>query len=278
MAFSYAIIATGRRGRRHASHCPGHRLRQAKTTRRQRASPECELPTRTLPLGEGCRFAERSLWGHRRQSLMSPAQNRCVMRLLLATRNPGKLRELRALLADLPLECLSLADVGVATDIPETGASLKENAILKARGYAELSGLTTLADDSGLEVDALGGEPGVHSSRWAGPGATDADRIRKLLERLRGVPPQRRQARFRAVAAIATPDGRLYTTEGTLEGVIADRPRGSGGFGYDPVFLVPDLGKTVAELDPETKNRISHRARAILAARPILEQLAAEEM
>ncbi len=200
------------------------------------------------------------------------------MRLLLATRNSGKLRELRALLADLPLECLSLADVGIATDIPETGASLIENAILKARGYADLSGLTTLADDSGLEVDALGGEPGVHSSRWAGPGATDADRIRKLLERLRGVPPQGRRARFRAVAAIATPDGRLYTTEGTLEGFIADRPKGSGGFGYDPVFLVPDLGKTVAELDPETKNRISHRARAIQAARPILEQLAAEEM
>ncbi len=199
------------------------------------------------------------------------------MRLLLATRNPGKLRELRALLASLPLECLSLADVGIAADIAETGKSLEENAILKARGYASLSGLTALADDSGLEVDALGGEPGVQSSRWAGPAATDADRIRKLLERLQGVPPAARRARFRAVAAIATPNGRLYTTEGTLEGIIADQPRGTGGFGYDPVFLVPSLGKTVAELDPETKNRISHRARAILAARPILEQLATEE-
>ncbi|MCL6430017.1 MAG: RdgB/HAM1 family non-canonical purine NTP pyrophosphatase [Anaerolineae bacterium] len=199
------------------------------------------------------------------------------MQLLLATRNPGKLRELRALLASLPLECLSLSDVGIATDIAETGESLEENAILKARGYASLSGLTTLADDSGLEVDALGGEPGVRSSRWAGPAATDADRIRLLLERLQGVPLAARRARFRAVAAIATPDGRLYTAEGRLEGVIADQPRGTGGFGYDPVFLVPSLGKTVAELDPETKNRISHRARAILAARPILEQLATEE-
>jgi len=199
------------------------------------------------------------------------------MRLLLATRNVGKFRELQALLSGLPLDLASLRDLDITLDIPELGESLRENAILKAQGYVRLSGATTLADDSGLEVEALGGAPGVQSARWAGPHATDRDRINLLLERLRGIPPERRGAQFHCVVAIATPDQRLFTTEGVLRGVITDSPRGAHGFGYDPVFLIPELGKTVAELSPEVKNRISHRARAVQAARPILERLISEE-
>ncbi len=180
------------------------------------------------------------------------------------------------MLNGLPLQCASLRDLGIGLEIPELGETFAENATLKARGYAQLSGLTTLADDSGLEVEALAGAPGVQSARWAGPQATDQERIRLLQERLGEVPPAQRRARFRCVAAIATPDGRLFTTEGTVDGLIVEQPRGTHGFGYDPVFLLPDLGRTMAELDLETKNRISHRARAIQAARPLLERLAAQ--
>jgi XTP/dITP diphosphohydrolase len=199
------------------------------------------------------------------------------MRVLIATRNAAKLAELQALLGDLPIECISLSGLGITEEIAETGDTLRENAVLKARGYAALSGLTTLADDSGLEVDALGGAPGVQSARWAGPDASDMARIELLLERLRGVPPEQRGAQFRCVAAIAATDGELYTTEGILRGRIIDTPRGSHGFGYDPVFFIPALELTLAELEPERKNRISHRARAIVAARPILAGLAAKE-
>ncbi|MGQ9682068.1 MAG: RdgB/HAM1 family non-canonical purine NTP pyrophosphatase [Anaerolineae bacterium] len=200
------------------------------------------------------------------------------MDLLLATRNSGKLREISELLRDLPLSLVTLADQGILVDIPETGDSFSANAHIKAEGYCRLSGLTTMADDSGLEVDALNGAPGVQSARWAGEGASDRDRVALLLERLRGVPQEQRGARFRCVIAIATPDGRTFTTEGILPGLIAEAPRGSYGFGYDPVLLLPDLGLTVAELSPDHKNRISHRARAILAARPILAALACETM
>ena len=199
------------------------------------------------------------------------------MRLLLATRNAGKLRELRELLAGLPIETLSLKERGIELDIPELGASFQENATLKAQGYARLGALTTLADDSGLEVAALGGEPGIHSARWAGPQASDRERIQLLLERLRGVPPEERQAQFRCVVAIATTDGQLYTAEGICRGLIIDRPRGSYGFGYDPVFWLPELQLTMAELTPQVKNQVSHRARALQAARPILEKLLAEK-
>ena len=199
------------------------------------------------------------------------------MRLLLATRNVGKLREIRAILSDLPLQLTSLEELGIDLEIPEVGRCFCDNAALKARGYAEASGLTTLADDSGLEVDALGGAPGVESARWAGPGATDRQRIELLLERLRHLPPGQRQAQFSSEAAIATPDGRLYTSEGIIRGLIIDQPRGTHGFGYDPVFLIPELGLTMAELEPEVKNRASHRARAIRAARGILRELLREE-
>jgi XTP/dITP diphosphohydrolase len=196
------------------------------------------------------------------------------MRLLVATRNPHKLQELAELLAGLPLICLALTDAGIAEEIAEVGATFQENALLKAEGYARLSGLTTLADDSGLQVDALDGEPGVFSARWAGPEATDRDRIDKLLSHLQGVPQEKRQAQFRCVVAIVTPGGDRYTTEGICRGVIVDQPRGRHGFGYDPVFLLPERGLTMAELVPEEKNQISHRARAIRAARPILARLA----
>jgi XTP/dITP diphosphohydrolase len=191
-------------------------------------------------------------------------------RLVVATKNPGKLRELRALLADLPLE-LTAAD-GMP-DVDETGADFAANAELKARAAARWSGEWALADDSGLEVDALGGAPGVHSNRFAGEGTTAAQRNRRLLELLEGTPPEARTARYRAVVAVAAPDGRIWLHEGVCEGVLLAEPRGENGFGYDPLFYVPEYGRTMAELPPEVKNRISHRARALAAARDVLERL-----
>jgi XTP/dITP diphosphohydrolase len=193
------------------------------------------------------------------------------MKLLVATRNPGKVRELRELLADLPVEVTFPPEIGLDLEVDETGATFAQNARLKAQAFARASGLLTLADDSGLEVDALDGAPGVHSARYAGPDASDADRYRKLLAALEGVPPAERTARFRCVVAVATPEGQVRLAEGVCEGHIALEPRGEHGFGYDPVFQVDGLGRRMAELDPELKNRISHRGRALRAARPILE-------
>ncbi len=198
------------------------------------------------------------------------------LRLLIATHNRGKLREYRQLLADLPVEVADLDQIGIIEEVPETGSTFTENAVQKALAYARLSGLWTWADDSGLEVDALGGEPGVHSARFAGPNAADEDRYRLLLQRMAHVPPGRRTARFRCVIAIATPEGRVEVAEGHCEGEIALAPRGEHGFGYDPVFYLPDRQLTMAELPPEEKNRISHRARAARAARWILERMLAE--
>jgi len=192
------------------------------------------------------------------------------MKLLIATNNPGKVREYQELLSDLPMEITYLEREGITLEVEERGTSFLENAVLKARRYAQASGLLTLADDSGLEVDILGGEPGVRSSRYAGPGATDADRVQVLLAKLRDVPWEQRQARFRCVVAIATPDGQVQTAEGECRGIIAFEPRGTHGFGYDPVFYMPEFDATMAELPPEVKNRVSHRARAVRAARPLL--------
>jgi len=185
-----------------------------------------------------------------------------MMKLLIATHNPGKVKEYQALLAGLPLELTYPAQEGLDIEVTETGESFAENARLKAAAYARASGLLTLADDSGLEVDALGGEPGIHSARYAGNGASDEERYRLLLEKLPGVPWEERTARFRCVIAVATPAGQVYTAEGTCEGIIAFAPQGEHGFGYDPVFYFPEHGMTMAELPPETKNRISHRAKA----------------
>jgi len=196
--------------------------------------------------------------------------------LVLATNNPGKVRELQQLGAGLPLERRSLADYPEVPPVPETGITYDANAAIKTRTVAQKTGEWALADDSCLEVDALNGAPGIRSSRFGGPGATDADRIRLLLDPLRDVPGPERTARFRAAVAIASPESSLHITEGTCEGIIAREPSGSGGFGYDPIFYLPELGMTMAQLPPEKKNEISHRARAVRAARQILEKLLAE--
>jgi XTP/dITP diphosphohydrolase len=195
------------------------------------------------------------------------------MRLLLATHNRGKRREWMALLDGLDVELLLPDDLGLTSDIEETGETYTENALLKARALAATSGLPTLADDSGLEVDALDGAPGVRSARYH-LGA-DEVRYRALLKALDGVPAERRGARFRCVAALVLPDGggaREFVAEGVCEGVIGFAPAGEGGFGYDPVFYLPERRCTMAELPQEEKNRISHRARAAQAMRPILER------
>ncbi|MBN1310475.1 MAG: XTP/dITP diphosphatase [Anaerolineae bacterium] len=195
------------------------------------------------------------------------------MKILAATHNKGKMREYAELLADLPVAWVSLSDVGIETDVEETGDTFEENACLKAATYACQSGLLTLADDSGLEVEALYGAPGVQSARYAGPGASDEDRYRLLLANLEGVPDEKRKARFVCVIAIATPHGKVFTAEGARGGYIIHEPRGEHGFGYDPVFWIPGYRATMAELEPEVKNRISHRALAVKAIRPRLERL-----
>ncbi len=195
------------------------------------------------------------------------------MKLLLATNNKGKLRELQAILADLPLEILAPADIGLTLEVDEDGLTYAENAAKKAVAFQRASGLVCLADDSGLEVDALGGAPGLRSARYSSkPGATDRDRRMTLLQNLADK-PRPWTARFRATMAVAGPDGSVEIAEGICEGEISPEERGSGGFGYDPVFFTPEFGRTMAELPEETKNRLSHRARAAQAARPILARL-----
>lgn len=194
-------------------------------------------------------------------------------KLLIATNNAGKMREYTDLLGDLSVQLTTPQQEGIALEVEEKGATFAENALLKARAYCAASRLPTLADDSGLEVDALGGAPGVYSARYAGNNATDRQRYEKLLAELRGIPPAERTARFRCVIALVLPDGTEEITEGECEGVIIDTPRGEHGFGYDPVFYMPALGKTMAELPPELKNRVSHRARALMRMKPILQAL-----
>ena len=183
------------------------------------------------------------------------------------------MREYKEILASLPLDLTYLDPEGITLEVEETGATFADNAVLKATTYARTSGLLTWADDSGLEVDALGGEPGVYSARYAGPGATDADRYRKLLDALAGVPWERRTARFRCVVALATPAGEVRTAAGACEGIIAFGPAGNNGFGYDPVFYFPEHGLTMAQLPAGVKNQISHRARAAQAAALILHDM-----
>jgi XTP/dITP diphosphohydrolase len=197
------------------------------------------------------------------------------MRLLIATTNPGKVREYRQLLNGLNCQLVGLSDVGITQEVAETGATYAENAMLKACKYAALSGLLTLADDSGLEVDALGGRPGVHSARYAPDSPT---RIQRLLAEMQNVPADRRSARFQCAIAIARPDGRAEIATGTCEGWITTDARGANGFGFDPVFYVSERGLTMAELTGDVKNQISHRARAAQKVRPILERILNEEV
>jgi XTP/dITP diphosphohydrolase len=190
-------------------------------------------------------------------------------RLLIATTNSGKQREYRVLLAGVPAEIVFPNDLGILLEVEEDGTTFHENAAKKARALAQASGLPALADDSGLEVDALGGEPGVRSARYAGPGADDPKRRAFLLEKLRGVPAPR-TARFVCVIAIASPAGEVAYAEGECRGEITFTERGTNGFGYDPVFQVEGKPETMAEIPAGEKNRISHRARAARAAIPIL--------
>ncbi len=194
-------------------------------------------------------------------------------RLLLSTSNAGKVREIREILAGTGWDPVTPAELGVTYAAPiETGRSYAENAIAKAVAAAEASGLPALADDSGIEVDALDGAPGPLSARFGGPTLTDAERCALLLRRLEGVPPGRRGARFRAIVALVLPGNRVFTREGVLEGRVALAPRGANGFGYDPVMELPD-GRTVAEIGAE-KQTISHRARALTAMAEVLRGLA----
>ncbi len=196
--------------------------------------------------------------------------------LLVATGNPGKLRELRAVLAGLPVALVGLADarLGTLPEVAETGATFLANALLKAHAYAAWSGLATVADDSGLEVDALGGAPGVRSARYAGPYATDQANLDKLLAELAGVPPERRTARFRCAAALVDPHLGVWHAEAAWEGRLLDTPRGTGGFGYDPVFVPDGWARTSAEVDAEIKDAASHRGQAFRALRPAIERWA----
>jgi XTP/dITP diphosphohydrolase len=191
-------------------------------------------------------------------------------KLLLATNNRGKARELKLLLRELPLELVLPDELGITAEVEETGRSLEENAKIKATVLAKRSGLLSLADDSGLEVDALGGEPGPLSARYAGEGASDKERVDYLLAKLKGVPREKRTARFRCVIAIATPEGKVELCSGKCPGLITFGPRGEKGFGYDPVFYFPGLDKTMAELPLDIKNRVSHRGEA---AREAVEYL-----
>jgi XTP/dITP diphosphohydrolase len=195
-------------------------------------------------------------------------------RLLLATNNPGKAREFKSLLEGVPFELVTPAEVGVTTEVAEVGRSFEENATIKAATLALESGLLSLADDSGLEVDALDGEPGTLSARYAGEDASDADRVAYLLAKMQGIPQEKRQARFRCVIAIANPQGEVELCSGECDGFIAFEPKGKRGFGYDPIFYLPELGKTMAELPLEIKNKISHRGRAAAKAREVLKRLA----
>ncbi len=193
-------------------------------------------------------------------------------KLLVATHNRGKVAEFAEMLAGLDVAWVSLDDVGVRDDVPETGHTFYDNATLKALAYARQTGLLTLADDSGLAVDALGGEPGVYTARYGGAGLTHADRYQLLLRNLQGIPWAERTAHFHCVIALAQPDGLIGAAEGICDGFIALEPAGEGGFGYDPVFFLPDQGVTMAEVPSTVKHQISHRGRALRAIAPLLRE------
>jgi XTP/dITP diphosphohydrolase len=195
-------------------------------------------------------------------------------KLLLATNNAGKVKEYRSLLQGIPFELVTPKEMGNTMDVAETGATYRENARLKACSLAAQSGLLTLADDSGIEVDALNGEPGVMSARYAGENASDAERIDHLLSELKDVPKEKRTARFYCLIAIAQPNGTVQFCDGECKGTIAFKPSGERGFGYDPIFYLPEWGKTMAELPVEVKNQISHRGTAAQKAKLLLQKMA----
>jgi XTP/dITP diphosphohydrolase len=197
-------------------------------------------------------------------------------RILIGTNNQHKILELREILRSVPVSLVSPVDTGTDVHVEETGRTYMTNARLKALAFARASGMVALADDSGLEVTALHGAPGVYSSRYAGDNASSADRIALLLRNLEGVPWEQRQARFVAVIAVAAPNGQVRYARGSVRGVIMTAPQGSGGFGYDPVFYMPAFACTMAQLPDDVKNHVSHRARAALRAAPLLLSLTGE--
>lgn len=187
-----------------------------------------------------------------------------VKRIIFATGNAGKMREIREILTDFGGEILSMKEAGISTDAEENGASYEENALIKARAVAEKAGdAVVLADDSGLEIDALGGEPGIYSARYLGEDTSYRVKNANLIERLAGVPEKKRTARFVCAIAAVLPDGRELVTKAAVEGRIGYEEKGEGGFGYDPIFYVPEFGRTTAELSEEEKNQISHRGKAL---------------
>jgi XTP/dITP diphosphohydrolase len=193
--------------------------------------------------------------------------------IILATGNKHKVEEISQILQGLPVTVVPMSEFDGIPEIIEDGKTLEENAVKKATIVAKSLKRWTLADDTGLEVDCLQGAPGVYSARYAGPGCTYDDNNRKLLAALKDVPEEKRTARFRCVIALAGPDGKAETVAGEIQGRIADGPKGENGFGYDPIFFVPEYSKTFAELDAETKNRISHRGRALAKARSLIEKM-----
>jgi XTP/dITP diphosphohydrolase len=197
-----------------------------------------------------------------------------MTKLLLATTNRGKICEYRSLLSGLPFELVTPGKVGINIGVEENCPTYEENASIKATTFAKASHLITLADDSGLEVDVLGGQPGIRSARAAGEVASDKDRIEHLLARLKEISLEKRTAHFRCVIAVASPEGKIELCRGECSGLIALEPRGDNGFGYDPVFYLPEFNKTMAELPLDIKNKISHRGKAAREAYRILEQLA----
>ena len=195
-----------------------------------------------------------------------------MKKLIFATGNQGKLKEIREIMADLDVEVLSMKEAGVQTEIEENGTTFEENAVIKARTVGKLTGELTLADDSGLEIDYLNKEPGVYSARYMGEDTPYHIKNASLVKRLEGVPMEQRTARFVCVIAAVFPDGRVETARGTIEGVIGYEERGENGFGYDPIFYVPELNCSTAELTPGQKNEISHRGKALRKMKEILKE------
>ncbi len=210
---------------------------------------------------------QRQVLGEAAQKIHQPLPRK---KLLLATGNQGKVRELKDMLSSLELEIISMQDYPELPEVEETGRTFKENAVLKAETVSSLTGVMVMADDSGLEVEYLEGRPGVYSARYAGEGATDEENNALLLEQMKGVPPQERGARFVCVIALSFTDGETITVEGECRGYLATEPRGEGGFGYDPIFVCAEEGKTFGEMDNETKSRVSHRGKALQRVRELL--------
>ena len=192
--------------------------------------------------------------------------------MIFATGNMGKMKEIKVILGDIGEEILSMKEAGIDMDIVEDGSTFEENAIIKAKAVMERTGQLALADDSGLEIDALNKEPGIYSARYMGEDTPYEIKNSNLIERMKGVKGKDRSARFVCVIAAAFPDGEIITTRGTIEGVIAEEPAGENGFGYDPIVYVPEYGMTTGQMDPNAKNAISHRGKALTAMKKILEE------